>query len=79
MLGFEEVTNRLLDVGLVQPSNYPFSSPIVLVKKKDGSWRMCIDYRKLNKSTAKDKYLILVIEELLDEQHGNGWLSKIDL
>jgi len=73
------MTKELLDVGLVQPNNSPFSSPIVLVKKKNGSWRMCIDYRDLNKSTIKDKYPILVIEELLDELHGSGWFSKIDL
>ena len=57
----ELMTKELLDTGLVQPSNNPFSSPIVLVKKKDGSWRMCIDYRELNKSIVKEKYPIPVI------------------
>ena len=75
----ELMTKELLDVGLVQPSNNPYSSPIVLVKKKDGSWRMCINYRELNKSTIKDKYPIPIIEELVDELHGSGWFSKIDL
>ena len=75
----EKMTQELLDAGFIQHSNNPFSSPVVLVKKKDGSWRMCIDYREHNKGNVKHKYSSLVIEELLDELHGSTLYSKIDL
>jgi hypothetical protein len=57
----------------------PYSSPAILVKKKDGTWRLCIDYMKLNKLIVKNKFSIVVIEDLLDELQGAKGFSKIDL
>jgi hypothetical protein len=66
-------------MGHIRPSSSPFASSVVLVKKKGGTLRMCVDYRDLNKKTIKNRYLILRIDELLDEVHGAIYFSKIDL
>ena len=69
----------MLDKGFIRPSNSPWEAPILFVKKKDGTLRLCIDYRQLNKVIVKNKYPLPRIDDLFDQLKGARVFSKIDL
>lgn len=79
---YEEVKqhiNQLLEAQVIRESSSPYASPIVLVRKKDGSLRMCVDYRQLNNRTRKDAFPLPRIDESLDALAGARWFSTLDL
>ena len=69
----------MLEKDVIQPSSSPWASPIVLVQKKDGSTRFCIDYRKVNTVTRKDAYPMPRVDDTLDTLAGAKWFSTLDL
>ena len=69
----------MLGRGVIEPSSSPWASPVVLVQKKDGSTRFCIDYRKVNQVTRKDAYPLPRIDMTLDMLHGSQWFTTLDL
>ncbi|GJY61877.1 putative reverse transcriptase domain-containing protein [Tanacetum coccineum] len=77
-----ELSNQLQELsdrGFIRPSTSPWGAPVVFVKKKDESFRMCIDYRELNKLTVMNRYPLPRIDELFDQLQGSSVYSKIDL
>ncbi|GJZ73410.1 putative reverse transcriptase domain-containing protein [Tanacetum coccineum] len=70
---------ELSDQGFIRPSTSPWGAPVLFVKKKDGSFRMCINYRELNKLTVKNRYPLPRIDDLFDQLQGSSVYSKIDL
>ena len=77
MLG--RLVRDMLERDVVEPSTSPWASPIVLVKKKDGSTRFCVDYRKLNDITHKDAYPLPRIDATLNTLYDSHWFSTLDL
>lgn len=75
----KKLMGEMLQNGIIRTSNNIFASPVVMVKKKDGSWRLCIDYMQLIQLTIKDQFPIPLIEELLDELEASTYFSKLDL
>ncbi|GKC79209.1 putative reverse transcriptase domain-containing protein [Tanacetum coccineum] len=74
-----EQLQEIPDKGFIRPNSSPWGAPVLFVKKKDGSFRMCIDYRELNKLTVKNRYPLPRIDDLFDQLQGSSVYSKIDL
>lgn len=74
-----EKTKELLDAGIIRPSNSNYSSPVILIKKRTGGYRLCVDYRALNKLTIKDRYPLVHIEDQISRLHGSVYYVSLDM
>ena len=75
----ETCVEEMLNGGQIEPSDNPWSAPVVLVMKKDGGTRFCVDYRRLNLATVKDAYPLPHIDDTLDMLAGKQWFSTLDI
>lgn len=75
----DKILSEMKEKGVIEESQSPWVSPAVLVKKKDGTLRFCVDYRKLNTVSKKDSYPLSRIDDILDQLSGNSWFSTLDL
>ena len=75
----KEELQRMTEAGIIEPSCSPWSSPLVLATKKDGSLRICVDFRQVNKMTVKDSYPLPRIDDSIDALRGSKWFSSLDL
>ena len=75
----DDILDEMLQVGVIAPSMSPWSSPVCMVKKKDDTYRFCIDYRRLNDVTKKDAYPVPDVKDALDSLHGAKYFATIDL
>lgn len=75
----EKQVRQLLDAGLITPSTSPYASPVLLVQKKDGTWRFCVDYRKLNDMTIKNRFPMPITDEIVHELAGTKYFTKLDM
>ena len=69
----------MLEKGWIQTSTSPYSSLVLMVRKKTGDWHLCVDFRRLNALTVENKYPLPIIEELLEELQGATWFTTLDL
>jgi hypothetical protein len=74
-----DATPIIVGFGFIHPSISLWGATLIFVKKKDGSWRLCIDYRQLNKETIRNKYIFPMIDDMFDQMKGETVFSNIDL
>lgn len=75
----ERQVKALLAAGLIIPSTSPYASHVLLVQKKDGTWRFCVDYRKLNDITINNRFPMPLVDEIIDELVGTKYFAKLDM